>query len=343
MKLSFDTEFIKASFISPSGENVQHDIEIRTSPITLRTCRITHARLKDKEPGTETLPPKPPGAYNTQECPFCHPQLFKSTPKIHPDLYPSGRMQEGDSVLFPNLFPYGKYSAVSLFDNDHFVEIGNAKLQSYVNSLKNCKAYLQKVQEFDRKAIHMAITQNHLPSAGGSLVHPHFQIQADRIASNHHRFLNKRAAEYFQETGRFLFSDYLTHEKKENVRYIGKTGEWEWLAAFAPEGFFELWAILPGRFSIIPLPDSYWRDLAKGILNAQSFYRSLSRNGYNLGILSIETLPESLVELRCVMLVRSNYAPWYRNDHTGFEVMLGDMATFTLPEETAQEARKFWA
>ena len=36
------------------------------------------------------------------------------------------------------------------------------------------------------------------------------------------------------------------------------------------------------------------------------------------------------------MLVRSNYAPWTRSDHTGFEVMLGEMATFTAPEATAR-------
>jgi hypothetical protein len=48
------------------------------------------------------------------------------------------------------------------------------------------------------------------------------------------------------------------------------------------------------------------------------------------------------LELRVVMIVRSNYAAWVRSDHTGFEVMLGDMATFTAPEETAQIARPFW-
>lgn len=342
MKLSFDTKFIEASFISPSGVKLQHDIEVRTNPITFRTCRITHARLKEKDPGTEKLPPKPPEADNQEGCPFCHPQLLERTPQIHPDLYPKGRMQEGDSVLFPNLFPYGAYSAVSLFDNNHFVEIGKANLQSYENSLKNSAGYLKRVLEFDRHAIHMAITQNHLPSAGGSLVHPHFQIQADNIPSNHHRFLKNRTAQYFQDTGRLLFSDYLEHEKKDGTRYIGKTGDWEWVAAFAPEGFFELWAILPGQFSITRLSDASWQDLAKGILNAQCFYRSLSRNAYNLGLLSIESETDTMLELRCVMLVRSNYAPWARNDHTGFEVMLGDMSTFTSPEETAQNALRFW-
>jgi len=43
-----------------------------------------------------------------------------------------------------------------------------------------------------------------------------------------------------------------------------------------------------------------------------------------------------------VILVRANHAPWARSDHTGYEVMLGDMATFTLPEKTARMARRFW-
>jgi len=51
----------------------------------------------------------------------------------------------------------------------------------------------------------------------------------------------------------------------------------------------------------------------------------------------------SYMELRMVMVVRSNYAPWVRNDHTGFEVMLGEMATFIPPEETAAIARPIWA
>ena len=77
------------------------------------------------------------------------------------------------------------------------------------------------------------------------------------------------------------------------------------------------------------------------MIRVQKLYRSLHRNGYNFGLLSVET-SQSAMELRAVMVVRSNYAPWVRSDHTGFEVMLGDMATFTAPEETARLARAFW-
>ena len=114
------------------------------------------------------------------------------------------------------------------------------------------------------------------------------------------------------------------------------------MAAFAPEGFFEIWSILPGMTSVKNVTTSDWQDLAQGIINIQKFYRSLSRNGYNLGLLSVE-MPTSCLEIRIVMMVRSNYAPWVRSDYTGYEVMLGDMATFVAPEQTAEWARPFFS
>ncbi|MCP3952244.1 MAG: galactose-1-phosphate uridylyltransferase, partial [Desulfobacterales bacterium] len=141
--------------------------------------------------------------------------------------------------------------------------------------------------------------------------------------------------------GRFLFADYLAHEREDGARMIGQTGNWHWLAAFAPEGFFEVWGMLTGDCSLCDLDDSHWESLSKGVMNTQKFYRSLNRNGYNLGLLAVENNTSKL-ELRIRILARSNYAPWARNDHTGYEVMLGDMATFSAPEETAKMARPFF-
>jgi galactose-1-phosphate uridylyltransferase len=226
-------------------------------------------------------------------------------------------------------------------DENHFVEIGSASPASYGDSLKNSIQYLKEISKKDPDAIYMAITQNHLPSAGGSLLHPHLQINADRVPANNQRFLLERCSRYYQQNSSLLFSDYLAHEREDSSRYIGTTGDWEWVAAFAPEGFFEIWGILPGAFSIQDLSDTCLKALSQGVLNAQKLYRSLNRNGYNLGMLWVEA-PISRLELRVVLVVRSNYAPWVRNDHTGFEVMLGDMATFVAPETTAGLARKYW-
>jgi UDPglucose--hexose-1-phosphate uridylyltransferase len=341
MPLLFSSEPIEARYIAPDGNEVEMIIEIRTNPVTLRTCRVTRSRKGERERGTETLPLPPPDTGKRDECPFCRPQVTARTPQLHRRLHPAGRLVRGDSLLFPNLFPYGSYSAVSLFDDQHFVEIGTASVSSYRDSLLNSADYLRSICNTDPQTVYMAITQNHLPSAGGSLLHPHLQIHADRIASNHHRFLLQRATRYFTAHGSRLFADYLRHEQEDGRRYIGVTGEWHWMAAFAPEGFYEIWGILPGRTSFRDLQENDWQDLAAGIIKAQKFYRSLCRNGYNFGLLLFED-GNDCHEMRATLVVRSNYAPWVRNDHTGFEIVLGDMATFTAPEETAQLAREFW-
>jgi galactose-1-phosphate uridylyltransferase len=339
--LEFKHETFYSEIILPSGEVACRPIEIRTHPITGRTCRVTYSRNEEQEHATQSLPDPPPSADQRENCPFCRERLGEATPRIVRALCPQGRMTRGRSTLFPNLFPYGRYSAVSLFGAEHFVEIGKASLQSYTDSFLNCRDYLHQVIAHDPAAVFMAITQNHLPSAGGSLVHPHLQVQADRIPANYQRFMQSRTAEYRKQTGTRLFSDYLRLEKRKGQRMIGTTGPWHWLAAFAPEGFFEIWGILPNVTDFRETTDAQWSALAQGVINTQHFFRSIRRNSYNLGLQLIADGSSDL-ELRVVITVRSNYAPWTRNDFTGFEVMLGDMATFTAPEQTAEEARQFW-
>jgi galactose-1-phosphate uridylyltransferase len=332
---------VRARLLDPHGDPCERPIQIRTNPISGRTSRIAFSRIHEKEAGTDHLPTPPPDAGNTETCPFCHPQVMLRTPRLIPQIHPDGRMRRGQSLLFPNLFPYGAYSAVSLVDDSHFVEIGTADQGRYADCLINCADYLRRVKRHDSAAVYMAITQNHLPSAGGSMVHPHLQIQADRIASNHQRFLQDRTRHHQEITGRLLLGDYLDQEIRLGERVIGNIGPWTWLAAYAPEGFFEIWAVYRGQTTMLTLSDGDWQDLAAGLIRVQRLYRSLNRNGYNFGLLSVET-PQSHLELRAVMMVRANYAPWTRSDHTGFEVMLGDMATFNAPEDTARLARAFW-
>lgn len=341
-EMTFESRDITARLVEPSGHMGERRIEVRTDPITGRTCRIAYSRINEKEAGTDELPSPPPDAGNTENCPFCRPQVTAMTPGLHPDLSTrSRRLAYGDSLLFPNLYPYGAWSAVSLISDGHFVEIGTATASAYADCFINCKRYLARILAKDPGAVYMAITQNHLPSAGGSLIHPHLQINADRVAPNHHRTLLRLADDRQAAFGSLLFSDYLDHETSDGSRYIGTTGPWHWLTAFAPEGFFEIWAILPKMTSMQMVDAAGWKDLADGITRVQKYYRSINRNGYNLGLLAVET-PGSSLELRCRLMVRSNYAPWARNDFTGFEVMLGDMTTFTAPELIAEAVRPFF-
>ena len=340
MGLDFVSDLHTAEILLADGSRCTRQIEIRKCPISGRTARITYSRQDEQEPRAESLPEPPPFAYDNSTCPFCSHNLATSTPRIVPELFPDGRMTKGNSVLFPNLYPYGRYSAVSLFDDQHFVEIGTASPLSYRDCLLNCRDYLLRIGKKDPAARYLAITQNHLPSAGGSLLHPHLQIQADHVPANHQRSLGDCSRNHLARHCTLLFSDYLAHEKQDGSRMLGTIGNWHWLTSFAPEGFYEIWGILPGITSLQAVHDEEWYDLASGIIHCQKFYRSLGRNGYNLGIL-FENGCASL-EVRAVLTVRSNYAPWVRSDFTGFELGPGDMATFDAPEAVAFRGRQFW-
>ena len=55
--------------------------------------------------------------------------------------------------------------------------------------------------------------QNHLLSTGGSLIHPHLQINADRVPGNHHRFLLQKA------------NDFYIHYPTAGARFMGSVNE----------------------------------------------------------------------------------------------------------------------
>ncbi len=340
--IEFITKELKADFLDQSGNWVQRTIEVRIDPITLRTSRITPHRALEKERGTQILYSPPEPDLDEKNCPFCPGNRNKMTPCLKPEISGQGRLVHNRSVLFPNLYPYTEWSAVSLFGDTHHVEIGTADPLSYRDSFINCSCYLERVKKADPKAVYMSVTQNHLPGAGGSLIHPHLQVHATRVKSNSMDLLDKRARNHEKWFHSCLFSDLLDREKSLGQRVIGSTGSWEWVAAFAPFGFYEIWGISPGNASLlVPDRQRLWQDLAQGVINTQKFYRSLNRNAYNLALATHEN-GHDLPSLKVSLTARSSFAPWVRSDFTGFEMASGEMATFTRPERVASMARPFW-
>lgn len=335
------TEF-SADFTDAEGNHVTRVQQVRTDPLTLKQCRITPSRALENERGTEKLYQPPDIDLDESKCPFCPGNLDTMTPCLKKEISTKKRLNYKQSILFPNLFPYTEWSAVSLFDNTHHVEIGTAHLNTYCHSFINCADYLTRVKRADPKAIFMSITQNHLPGAGGSLIHPHLQVHAAKQVSNNHKVLKQRAEEYGAQYNACILSNLLLAEKETGDRYIGRTGKWQWIAAFAPSGFYEIWGIVASESSLlIPRKEEVWQDLAEGVLNTQKFYKSLNRNAYNLNLLSIED-GNNIPCLKISLTARSSYAPWVRSDITGFELATGEMATFTFPESVAAMARVFW-
>jgi UDPglucose--hexose-1-phosphate uridylyltransferase len=315
--------------------------EIRTDPLTGRTARITQSRTSEPPIDFENPPYRARVAESALTCPFCPGRVVDATPRFVPEVIPGGRFVSGESILFPNLSPYGRHSAVSTFSPDHFIEIGAFTERLYMDNLSNARRYIGRIFEIDPAVTYAAVTQNYLPSSGGTLIHPHLQINLFATPTNYLRELAERSSEFYGRTGRPFWTELVAREEELGERFIARTGPVAWLAPFAPMGQKEVWALFEGRSDYRELSDDDLAALSRGILAVERYWRDAGENGFNLGIYSVAGREESFrVFVR--MLVRTRFVPYARNDRSYFEVILGESATDEFPEKIAADLKKYF-
>jgi len=331
------------SKLVPTGKSKAKRIktEIRIDPLTGRTSRITASRGNDT-PIDFDVPPYRDHVRNSEKvCPFCYERLEKTTPTFPKDITPEGRFTYNNSILFPNLNPYGRYSAVATFSPTHFIEIGSFDPDMYVDAFTNSVSYLNTVFNHDEELTASAVTQNYLPSTGGTLIHPHLQINAFANPTNYMKELEVSSKNYFINESSSYWNRLIEMETDRDERLISIQDGLIWITPFAPQGFLEVWAVSLDHADIRNLQKSVLRVLAEGIVAVQKYYRSRGKNSFNLAVYSI---PKASLSYRLLlrMVARANYVPYERNDRSYFEVMLGEAATDEFPERIAQDVKKFF-
>ena len=90
-----------------------HLLQVREELLTGHRCKISPGRLNR---GIDT-PYRPAGTPGN--CPFCSEQIFSVTP-VFPD---GNRICKGESVTFPNLFPFAEWHTVTAITRRHQVTI----------------------------------------------------------------------------------------------------------------------------------------------------------------------------------------------------------------------------
>jgi len=90
-----------------------HLLQVREELLTGQRCKISPGRLNR---GIDA-PYRP--ASSPDHCPFCSEQIFSVTP-VFPD---GNRICRGESVTFPNLFPFAEWHTVTAITRRHQVDI----------------------------------------------------------------------------------------------------------------------------------------------------------------------------------------------------------------------------
>jgi UDPglucose--hexose-1-phosphate uridylyltransferase len=293
-------------------------LQYREEHYTGLRCRISPDRLKRQIDQSAYAPPSPEG------CPFCRDSVFSVTP-----LFPDGnRIVRGESVTFPNLYPFGQGHVVTVLTRDHFPGIFNR--QQITDGLFSQIEALRRYDGFG------SINWNYLPSAGASLVHPHMQGLSDprpsRIVERYllagRKYRLKQNRNYWESlkeieklSDRYLFGDEIT-----------------WSAHAVPIGEREIRGILP--CSTLNDVECYVDCLARGILEILDLYRKLGTSAFNMSVFFDKTGNDTDFHAFCSIISRINPNPSSTSDSAFMERLHLEPVIMTLPEDLGKFYKK---
>lgn len=323
-------ERLSAELLDPhrNFERVEAELEVRWDPLTGHSTRLVHA------PG-ELLPHSDldladVGKRFAATCPFCSERIEQMTPKLPLELWPEGRIQRGEAVLFPNLLAYSAHSSVSVYSSElHFLPLGQMTPRLVADNLATQVEFARAVMRLDPEARWASINANHMLPSGSSLFHPHLQGSVDRVPTTFQRLL--------AETPRDRFREYLDLERHIGERDLGSTGRVDWLASFAPIAPVELRAFVSGLASPVELDDDLVEELGAGIAIALNFYAELGFETFNMAMYGAPPGTEAY-PLNLRLACRSNLQPLYRSDSTYLERLHWEGAIDIRPEDVAERA-----
>jgi len=293
-------------------------LQYREEHFTGIRCRISPDRLKRQIDQALYLPS------NAERCPFCLDAVFSVTPTFSD----GRRIIRGESVTFPNLFPFGEGHVVTVITREHAVAAFSR--QQIVDALL---AQIDALRQTDGYA---SINWNFLPSAGASLVHPHMQGLSDSCPSRIIDCYITASKQFRREQGRNYW-DVVIEKEKSSDRYLFGD-EILWSAHAVPVGEREVRGLLP--ISTIDEMEDYADLVARGILEIISLYRELGTHAFNMSLFFDKKGNDHGFRAFCSMISRINPNPLSTSDSAFMERLHLEPVIMTLPEDLGKFYKK---
>ncbi|MBT8508033.1 hypothetical protein AZH53_06380 [Methanomicrobiaceae archaeon CYW5] len=288
-------------------------VQLRTDHLTGQQCRISPLR------GGRGIGTGACVAADTGEvpCPFCPERIFRETPT-----FPSGRrVCIGESVTFPNMYPFSAFHLVTVITRSHTQE--KFSVQQIADALEGQWSALADARGY------VSVNWNHLSSAGASMYHPHMQGIADDKPTVYTRRCLEGGARYREKTGENYWETFLDGEMG-GPRYLFGD-EVPWYAHPVPMGEKEIRAYLP----VGTLPDAhpYIDALASGLHQVIGFYHSQGHCAFNVAVRFDRAGSAGDFRAHLSIIARINPTPAGTSDSAFMERLHDEPVLFTIPEE----------
>jgi UDPglucose--hexose-1-phosphate uridylyltransferase len=341
--IDFGRTYEESTFLNPllGGAPDTHRIEVRRDPLT-GTRSLYSPRLEGKAfigPTDHELIER--YAKETEaRCFICGDRWQKTTPAYPAALLPDGRIQQGEAVLFPNLFPIDAVHAVIRVSALHHVRLCEFSPPMILDALRAAHRFVLRLGAVQSTPF-LTIDGNFLFPAGASIAHPHFQVVG---GSSPCSWLARQlsACRAWEEAHKSCYySTLLDEERGAGERFIGMAGPVAWLTAFAPQGTNEIIGLLPDRRSFVELEEEDLSGLALGLSRVLATYHDLGLSTFNFALFS-GPIPGGDPGFRCQLRVisRQTVHQSYRTDDYFLQRLMGDELILTTPEALAAELRR---
>lgn len=286
-------------------------LQYRTEHITGIRCRISPGRLIRGIDKRYPIPGNPEG------CSFCPNHLYSDTPVFET----GGRISVGESLTFPNKFPFARTHTVTVITAAHTIDRFTKKQMA--------DALRAQAESLLSGAGYSSINCNYLPSAGASMAHPHLQGTVDskppplveRYICGERSYPGKNGLNYWDR--------WIEHELSSPRFLFG--GEISWFAHAVPIGEREVRGFLP--VSNIEEFESYTDILADGILQVLDLYRSLGTWAFNFSIFFDKVGSPRGFKPFCSIISRINPNNASLSDTAFMERLHLEPVILTLPED----------
>lgn len=317
----------------------EQEIEFRKDPLTERWSRINVNRTKRLPSIKKDRILEEVIRLSKGDCPFCSDQIEDSTSKF---VEFKERLKVGDSILFPNLYPYSKYHAVLVLSvKKHYISLEEMSTKLLFDSLINCIEFFKTVNKKDSRFRYPSVNFNYMPPAAASIFHPHFQVLVDDKPTSMTNLLIKKSLEYYRKTKTNFWLDLMNLEKKNEERFMGRTGNFCWLSDFAPMKNNQVSGIHIKKSCLTDLDAKEIKDLAKGLSNLfkklwEVGVRSLTMSTFS-GPIGKNISNHFLLNLK--LLSRPSLTEYYTSDIGFMELLHQESVVETLPEGVAKNLR----
>jgi UDPglucose--hexose-1-phosphate uridylyltransferase len=293
-------------------------LHYREETLTGLSCRISSERIKRGIDRSCSIEFPPDG------CPFCGENLASDTP-----VFADGRrILVGESVTFPNLYPFAEWHTVTVISRGHRV--------SSFTPAQLTDAFTGQMESLLGHDGYPSINWNFLPSAGASLAHPHLQGLVDsRPSTVAARYLSG-SEEYRRKHCRNYWDD-LRKAERESGRIL-MDGAILWLAHPVPLGEKEIRGILP--ISHLSGLEPFLEDLARDLLHVLAFYEKLGTRAFNLSLFFDREGCDHGFSAFCSIIARINPNELSMSDSSFMERLHLEPVILTMPEELARMYRE---